>query len=72
MYPFAICGSLMNICLVHIEGGEITGTLDEKIRHSISKLSNYHLVSTDEAKNNLIKMGESELKFIKKKIKMSI
>ena len=58
MFPFAICGSLMNYCLVHVEGGEITGTLDEKIRHSISKLSNYHLVSTIEAKNNLIKMGE--------------
>ena len=60
MFPFAIAASLMNFCLVHIEGGEITGTLDEKIRHSISKLSNYHLVSTQDAKNNLIKMGEFE------------
>lgn len=58
MFPFAISASLMNYCLVHIEGGEITGTLDEKIRHSISKLSNYHLVSTEDAKDNLIKMGE--------------
>ena len=58
MFPFAIAASLMNFCLVHIEGGEITGTLDEKIRHSISKLSNYHLVSTEKAKTNLIKMGE--------------
>lgn len=58
MFPFAIAASLMNICLVHLEGGEITGTLDEKIRHSISKLSNYHLVSTSEAKTNLTKMGE--------------
>tara|TARA_B100000902_G_scaffold194232_1_gene185552 strand:- start:2781 stop:3929 length:1149 start_codon:yes stop_codon:yes gene_type:complete len=58
MYPFAITAALMNYCLVHIEGGEITGTLDEKIRHSISKLSNYHFVSTEYAKNNLIKMGE--------------
>lgn len=59
MFPFAICASLMNICLVHIEGGEITGSLDEKIRHSISKLSNYHCVSTENAKENLIKMGEN-------------
>lgn len=58
MFPFAITASLMNYCLVHIEGGEITGTLDEKIRHSISKLANYHLVSTEYAKKNLIKMGE--------------
>ena len=60
MFPFAITASLMNYCLVHIEGGEITGTLDEKIRHSISKLSNYHFVSTENAKKNLIKMGEYE------------
>lgn len=58
MYPFAISAALMNICLVHIEGGEITGTLDEKIRHSITKLSNYHLVSTEDAKKNLVNMGE--------------
>ena len=62
MFPFAIAASLMNICLVHIEGGEITGTLDEKIRHAITKLSNYHLVSTEDAKQNLIKMGEFENK----------
>jgi len=62
MFPFAISASLMNYCLVHIEGGEITGTLDEKIRHSISKLSNYHIVSTQDAKDNLIKMGEFEEK----------
>lgn len=60
MFPFAISASLMNYCLVHIEGGEITGTLDEKIRHAISKLSNYHLVSTEDAKINLVKMGEFE------------
>ncbi len=58
MFPFAIAASLMNYCLVHIEGGEITGTHDEKIRHSISKLANYHFVSTQHAKQNLIKMGE--------------
>jgi len=58
MYPFAITAALMNYCLIHIEGGEITGTLDEKIRHSITKLSNYHFVSTNQAKTNLIKMGE--------------
>jgi UDP-hydrolysing UDP-N-acetyl-D-glucosamine 2-epimerase len=58
MFPFAITCSMMNIYLVHLEGGEITGTLDEKIRHSISKLSNFHFVSTEDAKKNLIRMGE--------------
>ena len=60
IFPLAISASLMNFCIVHLEGGEISGTHDDKIRHSISKLSNYHLVSTNEAKENLIKMGENE------------
>src|SRR6056300_85441 len=36
----AVCGSYMNIFLVHIQGGELTGSVDEKIRHAITKLSN--------------------------------
>ncbi len=54
----AIVGSLNNILVAHIEGGEISGTIDELIRHSISKLSHIHLVSNKEAKNRLIQMGE--------------
>ena len=42
--PIALCSSLMNICLIHIEGGELTGTIDEHLRHSISKLATYHFV----------------------------
>lgn len=55
----AIVGSLNNIYVSHIEGGEITGTIDESIRHSISKLSNYHFVSNESAKKNLLQMGEN-------------
>lgn len=54
----AIVGSLNNTLVAHIEGGEISGTIDELIRHSISKLSHIHLVSNNEAKNRLIQMGE--------------
>lgn len=54
----AIVGSLNNILVAHIEGGEISGTIDELIRHSISKLAHIHLVSNEEAKNRLIQMGE--------------
>jgi UDP-N-acetylglucosamine 2-epimerase (hydrolysing) len=54
----AIVGSLNNILVAHIEGGEVSGTIDELIRHSISKLSHIHLVSNIEAKNRLIQMGE--------------
>ena len=54
----AIVGSLNNILVAHIEGGEISGTIDELIRHSISKLSHIHLVTNNEAKRRLIQLGE--------------
>lgn len=56
----AIVGSLNNILVAHIEGGEISGTIDELIRHSVSKLSHLHLVSNNEAKKRLVQMGELE------------
>ncbi len=56
----AIVGSLNTIIVAHIEGGEISGTIDELIRHSVSKLSQIHLVSTEKAKKRLIQMGELE------------
>ena len=56
----AIVGSFQNILVTHIEGGEISGTIDEKIRHSISKLSNFHFVANNIAKKRLIQMGENE------------
>jgi len=56
----AIVGSLNNILVAHIEGGEISGTVDELIRHSVSKLSHIHFVSNEEASNRLIQMGELE------------
>ena len=54
----AIVGSLNNILVAHIEGGEISGTVDELIRHSVSKLSHIHFVSNKEAEKRLIQMGE--------------
>ena len=56
----AIVGSLNNILVAHIEGGEISGTIDELIRHSVSKLSHIHFVSNENAKRRLIQMGEIE------------
>lgn len=55
----AIVGALNNIYLSHIEGGEISGTIDESIRHAISKLANFHFVSNESSKKNLIQMGEN-------------
>ena len=54
----AIVGSLNNILVAHIEGGELSGTVDELIRHSVSKLSHIHFVSNEEAAKRLIQMGE--------------
>jgi UDP-N-acetylglucosamine 2-epimerase (hydrolysing) len=56
----AIVGSLNNILVAHIEGGEISGTIDELIRHSISKMSHIHLVTNKEAKDRLLQLGELE------------
>ena len=54
----AIVGSLNNILVAHIEGGEISGTVDELIRHAVSKMAHIHFVGNDTAKNRLIQMGE--------------
>ncbi|KKW12512.1 MAG: UDP-N-acetylglucosamine 2-epimerase [Parcubacteria group bacterium GW2011_GWA2_49_9] len=50
--------ALMNICVAHIQGGEVTGTVDESIRHALTKLSHLHFVSTEECRKRVIKMGE--------------
>lgn len=54
----AIVGSLNNILVAHIEGGELSGTVDELIRHSVSKLSHIHFVSNETAEKRLIQLGE--------------
>ena len=54
----AIVGSLNNILVAHIEGGEVSGTVDELIRHSVSKLSHIHFVSNEAAAKRLKQMGE--------------
>jgi UDP-hydrolysing UDP-N-acetyl-D-glucosamine 2-epimerase len=54
----AVAASYMNIPLVHVQGGEVTGSIDEKVRHAVTKLSNLHLVSTAKARERVIRMGE--------------
>lgn len=55
----AISASYMNIPLAHIQGGEVTGNIDEKVRHSITKLSDYHFVASENARERVIKLGEN-------------
>jgi UDP-hydrolysing UDP-N-acetyl-D-glucosamine 2-epimerase len=54
----AVAASYMNIPVVHVQGGEVTGSIDEKVRHAVTKLSNMHLVSTKLASERVIKLGE--------------
>ncbi|MGH1440766.1 MAG: UDP-N-acetylglucosamine 2-epimerase [Cellvibrionaceae bacterium] len=54
----AIASSYLNIPLVHIQGGEISGNIDERVRHAITKLSDIHFPSTEKSRERLIKMGE--------------
>ncbi len=54
----AIAASYMNIPLAHIQGGEVTGNIDEKVRHAITKLADYHFVASEHAKERVIKLGE--------------
>jgi UDP-hydrolysing UDP-N-acetyl-D-glucosamine 2-epimerase len=54
----AIAASYMNIPLAHVQGGEITGSIDEKVRHAVTKLADLHLVASDRAAERVIRMGE--------------
>lgn len=56
----AVVGALNNIIVTHIEGGELSGTIDESIRHAVTKLSHVHLVSNEEAKERLMQLGEEK------------
>ena len=54
----AVAASYMNIPVAHVQGGEITGSIDEKVRHAVTKLSNLHFVATPIAAERVVRMGE--------------
>ncbi len=56
----AAAAAYMNIPVAHVQGGEVTGSIDEKVRHAVTKLSNLHLVSTVGARERVIRMGETD------------
>ena len=56
----AVVGSLNCILVSHIEGGEVSGTIDELIRHSVSKMAHIHFVANISAKQRLLQLGEQE------------
>jgi UDP-hydrolysing UDP-N-acetyl-D-glucosamine 2-epimerase len=54
----AVAASYMNVTLAHVQGGEVSGSIDEKVRHAVTKLSDLHFVSTKKAGQRVIQMGE--------------
>lgn len=56
----AVVGALHNIIVAHMEGGELSGTIDESIRHAVSKFAHVHFVCTEEARGRLIQLGEEK------------
>jgi UDP-hydrolysing UDP-N-acetyl-D-glucosamine 2-epimerase len=60
----AVAASLMQIPLIHLQGGEISGSIDDKVRNANSKLADLHITTNAETATNLISMGESETKIV--------
>ncbi len=58
----SIAASYQNIPLVHIQGGEVTGNIDEKVRHANTKLADIHLVASEDARSRVIRLGEDPMK----------
>jgi UDP-hydrolysing UDP-N-acetyl-D-glucosamine 2-epimerase len=54
----AVAASYMNLPLAHTQGGEVTGSIDESVRHAITKLAHIHFPATERAAENLVRMGE--------------
>lgn len=60
MLAGAIAALHLGVPCVHVHGGERSGTVDEPVRHAISKLASYHFVATQQARERLVRMGEEE------------
>jgi len=58
--PIGIAAVFMNIKLAHTMGGEVTGTIDESVRHALTKLAHFHFPATEEARQRIIRMGEAD------------
>lgn len=56
----ALAATYLNIPLIHIQGGEVSGNIDDRVRHAITKLADFHFVSTELSRSRVIRMGEHE------------
>jgi UDP-hydrolysing UDP-N-acetyl-D-glucosamine 2-epimerase len=55
----AVAAAYQNICIIHLQGGEVTGSIDESARHAITKLSHYHFPATRRSGEFILAMGEA-------------
>ena len=56
----AVAAAYMNLPVAHVQGGEVTGSIDEKVRHAVTKLADIHFVACHQAKERVLRMGERE------------
>jgi UDP-hydrolysing UDP-N-acetyl-D-glucosamine 2-epimerase len=54
----AIAAAYLNLCIVHVQGGEVSGSIDESARHAISKFAQFHVPATKRSAEYLVRMGE--------------
>lgn len=54
----ATAAAYMGIPIAHVQGGEVSGSIDERVRHAVTKLADFHFVATEKAKERVLKMGE--------------
>lgn len=59
MLAIAMVAAYLNIPIAHIEGGDLSGTIDESVRHAITKLSHIHFVTNEDSRKRVIQMGEN-------------
>src|SRR3989339_2080984 len=55
----AIAAAYLNISIAHIEGGDVTGTIDESVRHAVTKLAHIHFPTNEQSRRRIIRMGEN-------------
>ena len=60
----AVAASYLNIPVAHVQGGEVTGSIDEKVRHAVTKLADLHFVASRNAAERVIRMGEDPAKSV--------
>ena len=58
----AVAASYQNIPLIHLQGGDISGNIDDKVRHAVTRLSDYHFPASQKSYENLIKMGSLQIR----------